>query len=213
MKQNIETMWKHGFLADEDLIAPKINNLYNTKSQQVVEKFHNQYVLTFRTIVVASLLVFAVFVFWGVPYLAIFILCLCMMLAWQCHRSIKQLEQLDNSIDSYHYLKAFQCWLVNQDKDFTAVYRYFYSLLFVSFFIQWRFSETASLVLNQLTRDFPNMPIVLDTPIYLLALVITIASLLFKFGGVLYKADTDLVYGRTLKKLEELIREMEELRK
>ena len=101
----------------------------------------------------------------------------------------------------------------NQANGFTTVYRYFYSLLVLGVFIQWRFSESAQLFLKQISIDFPNLPLIMGTPVYLLALVLAICGLLYKYGGALYQADIDLVYGHTIKKLEELIKEMEELRK
>ena len=36
MKKSIETMWKQGFISEGELIAPKVNDLYNRKSQNLV---------------------------------------------------------------------------------------------------------------------------------------------------------------------------------
>ena len=37
MDNSIETIWKKGFLNSDALIAPKLNNLYNQKSQNISE--------------------------------------------------------------------------------------------------------------------------------------------------------------------------------
>jgi hypothetical protein len=42
---------------------------------------------------------------------------------------------------------------------------------------------------------------------------LTIALLMFAFGGKIYRWDVNIVYGSTFKKLESIIIEMEELRK
>jgi len=49
-------------------------------------------------------------------------------------------------------------------------------------------------------------------PVYWVITMLFIVVLLAIFGGRLYKWDLNLVYGRILKKLEETITDMEELR-
>ena len=39
MNNSIEKIWKEGFLSNDALIAPKINDLYNQKSKNIVDKF------------------------------------------------------------------------------------------------------------------------------------------------------------------------------
>ena len=38
MGKSIETIWKEGFLKNDALLAPKLNNLYNQKSKHLIEK-------------------------------------------------------------------------------------------------------------------------------------------------------------------------------
>jgi len=38
MEKSIETIWREGFLKEDALIVPKLNDLYNQKSQQLIEK-------------------------------------------------------------------------------------------------------------------------------------------------------------------------------
>ena len=38
MEKSIEAIWKEGFLEQDALVAPKINELYNQKSSDIVDK-------------------------------------------------------------------------------------------------------------------------------------------------------------------------------
>ena len=50
-------------------------------------------------------------------------------------------------------------------------------------------------------------------PIFWLLGVLLVAGILSYFGAVIYKWDVNLIYGNVFKKLDELISDMEELRK
>lgn len=43
MLKSIEAIWKEGFLKNDALLAPKLNNLYNKKSIDIVDKFKRMY--------------------------------------------------------------------------------------------------------------------------------------------------------------------------
>ena len=38
MRNSIEEIWKEGFLNEKSLVAPKINDLYNQKSMDLIDK-------------------------------------------------------------------------------------------------------------------------------------------------------------------------------
>ena len=38
MEKSIETIWKEGFMKDDALVAPKLNDLYNQKSANIIDK-------------------------------------------------------------------------------------------------------------------------------------------------------------------------------
>ena len=45
MEKSIESIWKEGFLKDDALVAPKLNDLYNQKSIHLLDKFEKMYKL------------------------------------------------------------------------------------------------------------------------------------------------------------------------
>ena len=53
---------------------------------------------------------------------------------------------------------------------------------------------------------------VFDIPVFWVLAMIVIIILLAIFGGRIYKWDLNIVYGRIIKKLDELITDMEDLR-
>ena len=55
MEKSIESIWKEGFVNDDKLIAPKVNDLYNQKSIDHVSKFKKMYKITVIGIVVFSI--------------------------------------------------------------------------------------------------------------------------------------------------------------
>jgi uncharacterized membrane protein len=67
-------------------------------------------------------------------------------------------------------------------------------------------------LVNKLTEHFPDMLLVFGIPLYGWIILILIIVLLAYFGGRIYKFDLNLVYGRVLNKLDEIIKDMEELR-
>ena len=43
MEKSIESIWEYGFLKPDALLAPKLNNLYQQKSIDIVEQFKLMY--------------------------------------------------------------------------------------------------------------------------------------------------------------------------
>jgi hypothetical protein len=43
MEKSIEAIWKEGFLNEKSLVAPKINDLYNQKSKDLVDRMKRMY--------------------------------------------------------------------------------------------------------------------------------------------------------------------------
>ena len=60
MEKSIEKIWTEGFLADDALIAPRVNNLYDQKSIHIIDKFTRMFKINLISIVVFSLLLLVV---------------------------------------------------------------------------------------------------------------------------------------------------------
>lgn len=212
MNNSIEKIWKEGFLSNDALIAPKINNLYNQKSKNIVDKFEVVFKWNLIGLIIFALLVLVVLTIKGIPYLGLFISALLMSLVIRGRKEQSSLKLLDKNVSSYQYLKSFDHWLKNMMQGYGKLYQFFYPALFLSIALQFRFTEFGQQVINALVHRYPDISMLFATPIHLLIATAVITSLLCYFSGALYRLDFNTLYGRMLKKLEELISDMEELR-
>jgi len=213
MSHSIEDIWKEGFINDNALVAPKINDLYNQKSKNIVDKFEVLFKWNLIGIVIFAVLVLAVLSFKGIPYLGMFISAMLMSLVIRGRKEQKSLKLLDKNVSSYQYLKSFDQWMKDLMDGYAKLYSFFYPALFLSIVLQFRFTEIGQKIINGLVNKFPDTTMMLSTPLYMLIGVSVISILLYYFSGTLYRLDFNSLYGRMLKKLEELISDMEELRK
>ena len=69
MEKSIESIWKEGFLKREDLVVPKLNNLYNKKSIDIVEKFRKMYKINIIAIIVFACILLPVATISHLPYM------------------------------------------------------------------------------------------------------------------------------------------------
>ena len=93
----------------------------------------------------------------------------------------------------------------------TKMSRYIYPYIFIAmvsgFWFSSQFRENSNKILGSYEPDM-----VFGLPIYWMLSMLVIIVLLAIFGGRIYKWDLNLVYGRVLKKLAELISDMEDLK-
>lgn len=212
MNNSIEKIWKEGFLSNDALIAPKINDLYNQKSKNIVDKFEVVFKWNLIGIIIYAALVLVVLTIMGIPYLGLFISALLMSLVIRGRKEQASLKLLDKNVSSYQYLKSFDHWLKNMMQGYGKLYQFFYPALFLSIVLQFRLTEFGQKVIDGFIYHYPDTIMLLATPLLMIIAVTVITSLLSYFSGALYRLDFNTLYGRMLKKLEELISDMEELR-
>ncbi len=213
MGKSIESIWKDGFLKDDQLVVPKLNDLYNQKSIHIIDKIlrMGKYNLIYLVVLAAFFLVMGVLI--GATYLGLFLCILIVAHIVLALKHVKQLREIDKFVNSYQYIKSFDNWLQNSISEFMLFSRFFYPLFFLSFVIQGRFTEDGDALINVLISKVPDTTLVFGIPLFLLVAVMLFAGLLAVFGGLLYKLDLNIVYGRVLRKLKEIITDMEELRR
>ena len=67
MEKSIEDMWKEGFLENNALVAPKVNNLYSQKSRNLIDKIKDRMNKYFMIMLVLSVGFFASILVTGIP--------------------------------------------------------------------------------------------------------------------------------------------------
>jgi len=218
MEKSIETIWKEGFLKNDALVAPKLNDLYNQKSIDIVEKFKRMYKL--NRIGVATFAIIIIPLSYGTKMISMGVLMslLFTVVFFIAQKYSKQLNQIDKNTSSYEYLSSFNSWV----KDMTALnsklstfmYPYIFIAMILGFwFIQVDEEILGNMFINGLVSEFPTTYLINGFPILLLIPFFLAIGVIAFFGSKIGKWDINLVYGRILNRLENTLSDMEELRK
>ncbi|NQZ08330.1 MAG: hypothetical protein HRT35_14330 [Algicola sp.] len=213
MKQSIEHIWKKGFVDNNSLVAPKVNDLYNQKTKSIVDEMQRMFDVNLKAIVGGALIFLAVSFFLGFPLFGLYASALLIMLVVVGREEAQKLEQANKNVNSYEYLKTFDSWLKNVIARYTRLYTFFYPALFVGIILSMRASEAAQELIDGAMTKFPDMTMIIGTPLAVWIGSAVITVLLTLWAPTLYRWDMNIVYGGVMKKLEELLADMEELRK
>lgn len=212
MNKSIEAIWKEGFMQDDALVAPKLNNLYKQKSANIIDKMIRMFKINLRAIQVFAAVLLIVSFFNGVPYLGAALSLLLAALVVVGNKELDKLEKIDKAVSSYQYLKGFDGWLKDTISTYTRIYRIWYPSFFLTFIVGIWFSDFGKSLQNEIIPNSPEIYLLHGIPVYWLLGILAFAALLGFFAGAIYKFDMNIVYGRVFTKLDEIITDMEELR-
>ena len=211
MEKSIESIWKEGFLENDALVAPKLNELYNQKSKHITDKLKRMFKLNLYAIVIMALLVLIGYSLLGVPFAGLFIALMLMGVFGLALQQGKSIETIEHSMTSYEYLKAFNNWLRAIITSNVKVMRFFYPLVFLGSMAPIWYAIKNGEVTAQILEE-SDMSMLFGFPLVGLIAVGAVMGLMVIFGGAIYRWDVNLVYGRVFRKLESLVQDMEELR-
>ena len=212
MSQSIESIWKEGFINNDTLIAPKVNDLYNKKSENLIDKFYYLFDLNRKWIFAGSFLVLVVLSVIGVPILGGFLFLSLLLLLKVGESGMNKLALIDKNTSSYEYLKSFVEWKTEVVGLYSKVYSFFYPIAFIAIAIQFRFTSDGKAIIDGIIANSQDVGLIFDTPYFVVVGVSVIAVLLSYFAGPIYRMDLNIVYGKEFKKLDDLINDMEALR-
>jgi len=211
MEKSIETIWKEGFLKNDALVAPKLNDLYNQKSIHIIDKFKRMFKINLNALVVFSF-VFLVISFLGkIPVVGVLMFILFNVIVIVNKKLFKGLNKIDKNVSSYLYLKSFDDWMKEQISINIKMSRYIYPYVFLAMISGFWFSNNFQETLNRIFGNYEAY-MLYGIPVFWVLGILFIVMLLAIFGGRIYKWDLNIVYGRILKKLDETLADMEELR-
>lgn len=208
MSKSIESIWQNGFIKSVDTAVPKVNNLYDKKSDDLVDKFSDMFKLNQRMVLLMASVLLAVLVFIGAPVLGVLVALMFIGLVAVGRKQLVELQKIKKDSDCYCYLVSFNNWLQSAIDKYAKIYRFFYPLLFVLCGLRLCYSE----LLTQFFNDLGLEPQVIGLPLLALGVILLVAIVLGLSGSALYRADVNLVYGKQIDKLKELIDDMEQLR-
>ncbi len=217
MERSIETLWKEAFLKSDALVAPKLNNLYNQKSKHLVDRFKRMFRINLNAILFFAFFVLFASYFTGIFYMGIALFLMFISIVVINRRLCKGLYDLDNSVDSYQYLKSFDGWLKKQIDINTKMSRFTYPYVVLSLILGFWFVEVdggiqGEVLLNSLISEFPGWYQIGGVPLVGIIGLIILLGLSAYVGGKLYGIEMNAIYGKVINKLDEIIADMEELR-
>ncbi len=213
MEKSIETIWKTGFLDSNALVAPKVNDLYNRKSNHVIERFKRMFRFNLKAIVVGGILGLLGLFLLQLPITAVVMFLTLAIVYVVNQKELNGLEKIDQSVSSYQYLKAFDSWMKRQVSLNARMAQFYYPAIFLGMALGLWFSVHGPRLFEKLGGSPEGAWLLNGIPAVMLIPILLVAGLLGVFGGRLYRMELDAFYGRVLKKLEELLVDMETLRK
>jgi hypothetical protein len=213
MKNSIENMWKEGFLEEGALDLPKINRLYEQKSQHIVDKIKSRFKFNLKFIIVMAIAVPIIYFFMDALWEGVAIAVLLLATAWFSQRQIDRIKAVETGQNSYDYLKSFKCWLDTILLKNGSVIRFTYPIYFLivmsMLFSSWSSQEE---LVNEVVQKFPDVTFIGDIPLMAWIITAVITVLMLVFSKQIYLFDVRLMYGRIFDKLDATIKEMETLR-
>ncbi len=212
MKNSIEVIWKEGFLNEKSLVAPKINDLYNQKSKDLVDKMKRMYRNNLIALVIISIVFPIMYYFLDVIWQGVAISILMLLTVWYSIREKRSIKTLDHGATSLDYLKSFDRLLKDALSTGEKVLRFTYPLYFlIAISIMWSAWNKGPLT-SKMYQKYPDVIFIGSVPLFALIIAGVGTLLMFYFSGRIYRWDVRLIYGRAFRKLEETIAEMENLK-
>jgi hypothetical protein len=212
MRKTIEATWREGFLNPEALVAPKVNDLYTRKSRHIVDRIQRMLRINEIAVTIGAPIAWALFSAVGVPYTGAILWTALMGLLVVRRLYVAKFDAPANSLDSYHYLKAFHGWLKDRMARSKRVQRHFYAVAFLAIAIGVGASAVGQALIRLIVESYPDIRLINGVPLVLVAGVVAAAIVVDLLGGVIFDFDVNTVYRSVFRKLDEMVAEMEELR-
>lgn len=214
MKKTIEATWREGFLDPDSLVAPKVNDFYSRKSTHIVDRIQRMQHINEIAIVIGAPILWAFLSVLGMP-LAGAIICVAWVGLIVVRRQFPHITKFDEpaGVDSYRYLKAFQQWLKNRLAWGRRYQRHLYPLTFIALATGMWESPAGKQWVRILVENNPGLHLFQGIPLILIAGIVMIAIVVALLGGVIFDFDVNTVYRNVIRKVDEMVAEMEELRR
>jgi hypothetical protein len=212
MKNSIEVIWKEGFLNEKSLVAPKINDLYNQKSKDLVDKMKRMYRKNLMALVGIAIVIPIWYYFLDVIWQGVAVSILLLLTAWYSIRQKRSFQTLDLGATSLDYLKSLdrslKLVLANGEKVVSFTYPLYFLIAISVIWSAWNKGTLTS----KMYQEYPDVIFIGSVPLFAWIIAGVATVLMFYFSNRIYRWDVGLIYGRVFRKLEETIAEMEELK-
>ncbi|TCI85174.1 hypothetical protein [Tenacibaculum sp. M341] len=204
MEKSIEKIWNESFIKEESFIAPKINDLYNKKSKSVINKIKRTYEIDNKGLIPMAILVLIGMIAFSEFIIGIYGSFLIICLYFFNKRLLSRFETIDIKLDNLSYLKKYQSIVASIIKSTKKLFMFGLPVAVMSIFILAYFIKEDSFLSNVLLNEL--------TFIEAMGIGLGMTVFMSILCTIVYTISTNLVYGRQLRKLNEIISEMENLK-
>lgn len=202
MEESIKHIWAKGFLNSEELKAPKINDLYTRKSALTIGKIKKAYTLDVLLGEISVTIFVITLAFLGYYTTAISISTIYTLMHFYYKSILKPLETINIETNSYEYLTTYKnkFGLVNKKRRFfmTIYFPFIWILLMYIFYNESGLYEK---IIKSIFGTLNNYSIFIFSYLTISITMLIIAYLSEK-----------VMYNNSLKKIDEIIADMEVLR-
>lgn len=205
MEKSIEKIWNEAFVNEKSLTAPRINNIYNQKSKSLINKIKKTYEFDNKGLIPMAIIVAVggvilsevIIGFYG----AFLIVCLYLFNS----KLLQNFTTIDVKSDNLTYLKEYRNIITSISKATKNLFIFAIPLAVLSIF------TLAFLVKEKsfFTRYLSTNPTLLEILTVGLVAGVTVGII----GFIIFKISNRILYHSLISKLDDIIKEMEELKK
>lgn len=201
MEKSIENIWKEGFESNKSFKLPFVKDLYTRKSKLIIDNIKSTSKWDNISLIPMAIILFGVFIFLDKVVLGSYVGVLLILLFFLNKRMMKNLDQFNPNSNTYQYLTNYYSQLKTIQKYYTKLLAIGVPIFIIPAYCMY-FKETPMM------SNFKGLDISLQILIFVI-----IALLLSGIGLISYKLSTHLLYGKLITRIEEIIKDMEELMK
>lgn len=204
MEKSIEKRWNEAFINEQSLIAPKINDIYNQKSKSVVNKIKRTYEFDNKGLLPMAGIVVIGGILLSETIIGAYGAFLILSLYFFNSRLLKRFNSIDVKSDNLTYLKNYRNVINSVSKATKKLFVFAIPLAIVSIFALAYAVKEKSFLSNYISSDSSFLEII--------GVGLIVAIVTGIIGFVVYNISTRILYHSLISKLDDIIKEMEELK-
>lgn len=202
MDKSIEEIWSKGFQDEKHLIVPEINELYNKKSILTIDKLKSVSKKDNWSIIPLSIIILIFFIIKSKLLFGLYISALMLSLFFLNRKKLKFLNTINTSQSCYKYLGKLQEMIKNNVRFTTRLLGIglpFFGYVGLCIFI---FESNME---NFILDTYSSKKLLIKSIMILVSLSV--------IGIFSFRLSNYLVYGRLITKIDEMIDELDQLKK
>ncbi|CAM1361317.1 conserved membrane hypothetical protein [Tenacibaculum litoreum] len=204
MEKSIEKRWNEAFINEQSLIAPKINDIYNQKSKSVINKIKRTYEFDNKGLLPMAGIVVIGGILLSETIIGAYGAFLILSLYFFNSRLLKRFNSIDVKSDNLTYLKNYRSVINSVSKATKKLFVFAIPLAIVSIFALAYAVKEKSFLSNYISSDSSFLEII--------GVGLIVAIVTGIIGFVVYNISTRILYHSLISKLDDIIKEMEELK-